>query len=161
MPALEPACIEVIRPGFLTTVQDLGRTGYQRFGMPVGGAMDPIALCLANRLVGNADGAAALEITVKGPEVLFVSDAIVALTGALRLTVKLSSSSNLRSPLTAMLIWTVVSPGMIDKLPLVVPLIMLVVGARFSAENSEWNDPDVTTSTSVKVPIVAAKYRIA
>ena len=76
MPALEPACIEVIRPGFLTTVQDLGRTGYQRFGMPVGGAMDPIALCLANRLVGNADGAAALEITVKGPEVLFVSDAI-------------------------------------------------------------------------------------
>ena len=81
MPALEPACIEVIRPGFLTTVQDLGRTGYQRFGMPVGGAMDPIALCLANRLVGNADGAAALEITVKGPEILFVSDAIVALTG--------------------------------------------------------------------------------
>lgn len=82
MQALEPARFRVIRPGLLTTVQDLGRFGYQRFGMPVGGAMDTVALRLANRLVGNPDQAAALEITVTGPELVFESDAVIALTGA-------------------------------------------------------------------------------
>src|SRR5947207_2908791 len=50
---------------------------------------------------------------------------------------------------------------LIDKLALVVPVIVLPDCVRFSAENSHWNDPDVTRSTSVKVPIVALKYRIA
>jgi len=72
----------VIRPGWLTTVQDLGRPGYQRFGMPVGGAMDPVALRLANRLVGNPDSAAALEMTVQGPALLFEQEAVIALAGA-------------------------------------------------------------------------------
>ena len=78
---LEPARIRVVRPGFSTTVQDLGRVGFQRFGMPVSGAMDPVALRLANRLVGNADHLAALEITVQGPELLFETDAVIAITG--------------------------------------------------------------------------------
>ncbi len=73
--------LHVVRPGLLTTVQDLGRVGYQRFGMPVGGAMDPLALRLANRLVGNPDGAAALEATVTGPELSFEGDAVIAITG--------------------------------------------------------------------------------
>jgi antagonist of KipI len=72
----------MLRPGWLTTVQDLGRFGFQRFGVPVGGAMDGVAFRLANRLVGNLDRAAALEITVQGPEVVFEREAVIALTGA-------------------------------------------------------------------------------
>ncbi len=82
MQGREPARFRVIRPGLLTTVQDLGRFGYQRFGMPVSGAMDRVALRLANRLVGNPAHAAALEITVTGPELIFESDVVIALTGA-------------------------------------------------------------------------------
>ncbi len=73
--------LHVVRPGLLTTVQDLGRFGSQRFGMPVSGAMDPLALRLANRLVGNPDGAAGLEATLTGPELSFEGDAVIAITG--------------------------------------------------------------------------------
>ena len=73
--------ITVIRPGLLTTVQDLGRFGLQHFGVPVSGAMDGDALRVANRLVGNADNAAALEITLVGPELEFLDDMLIALTG--------------------------------------------------------------------------------
>jgi antagonist of KipI len=82
MPHPDPARFCVIRPGFLTTVQDLGRFGFQRFGMPVAGAMDSVALRFANRLVGNSDDAAALEMTVKGADLVFESDGVIALTGA-------------------------------------------------------------------------------
>ncbi len=76
------ARLRVVRPGLFTTVQDLGRFGYQRFGMSVGGAMDRLALRFANRLVGNPDEAAALEITVRGPELVFDNEAVIAVTGA-------------------------------------------------------------------------------
>lgn len=78
----QAARLRVARSGLLTTVQDLGRFGYQRFGMSVGGAMDRFALRCANRLVGNPDQAAALEITVRGPELVFDCEAMVAVTGA-------------------------------------------------------------------------------
>jgi antagonist of KipI len=71
-----------MRPGLLTTVQDLGRHGLQHVGLSPGGAMDPVSLTLANALVGNPPGAAALEITVIGPELLFEHDTLVALCGA-------------------------------------------------------------------------------
>lgn len=58
----------VIRPGMLTTVQDLGRWGYQHSGVPVAGPMDSYSHRLANQLVGNDSAAAALEITLIGPE---------------------------------------------------------------------------------------------
>lgn len=73
---------EVLRPGLLTTVQDRGRSGYQKFGVPVSGAVDAIALRVANVLVGNPQGAAALEMTALGPELRFAADAVMALTGA-------------------------------------------------------------------------------
>lgn len=76
-----PTRLNVVRPGLFTTVQDLGRIGYQRFGVPVAGAMDPWAFRCANRLVGNPDSAAALEITVLGPELFFERSAVVALAG--------------------------------------------------------------------------------
>jgi len=74
--------IEVLRPGILTTVQDRGRFGYQKFGVPVSGGMDEIALRVANALVGNTQGAAGLEITAMGPQLRFPADTVVALTGA-------------------------------------------------------------------------------
>lgn len=73
--------IRVLRPGLLTTVQDLGRWGKQRYGVVVGGAMDSFALRMANLLVGNEENAAALEMTLLGPTLRFEQDALVALCG--------------------------------------------------------------------------------
>src|SRR5262245_11070779 len=68
--------------GPLTTIQDLGRPGYLRVGIPGSGPMDVTAFVLANRLAGNADGAAALECTLIGPRVEFGDDRTVAIAGA-------------------------------------------------------------------------------
>jgi antagonist of KipI len=68
--------------GPLTTIQDLGRPGHLRVGIPASGPMDHDAFLLANRLVGNADGAAALECTLIGPRVEFTDQRAVAVTGA-------------------------------------------------------------------------------
>ena len=72
----------VADPGLLTTVQDLGRYGHQRVGVPQSGPMDRLAFVVANRLVGNDDGAAALECTIKGPRLEVREPTIVAVAGA-------------------------------------------------------------------------------
>ena len=72
----------VAKPGLLTTVQDLGRVGYQRHGMIVGGAVDAFAMKVANLLVGNDPGAAVLEMALIGPDLAFDRPALVALCGA-------------------------------------------------------------------------------
>ena len=72
----------VENPGVLTTVQDEGRYGYERFGMSPSGPMDSRAFHIANILVGNPWGESALEVTVLGPSLRFDGDAIIALTGA-------------------------------------------------------------------------------
>lgn len=74
--------MRIIRPGQLTTVQDLGRRGYRAAGVPLSGAMDPLALRIANSLVGNPESAAVLELTLVGPEVEFSADTLIALGGA-------------------------------------------------------------------------------
>lgn len=74
--------LRVIRSGMLTTVQDLGRRGRLAEGVPNGGAADPFALRVANLLVGNPEGAAALETTLTGPELEFEEAAWVAVCGA-------------------------------------------------------------------------------
>ncbi|MGI9499625.1 MAG: biotin-dependent carboxyltransferase family protein [Geminicoccaceae bacterium] len=74
--------LKVINPGLLTTVQDLGRPGYFHLGIPIGGAMDRLAMRCANMLVGNHEEAAGLEAVFMGPELEFTSDALVAVTGA-------------------------------------------------------------------------------
>jgi biotin-dependent carboxylase-like uncharacterized protein len=74
--------IEVIAPGPLATVQDLGRVGYASLGVPRSGAFDRAALRLANRLVGNPPGAAAIEVTFGGLRLHLRQPATVALTGA-------------------------------------------------------------------------------
>lgn len=72
----------ILRPGLLTTLQDAGRFGYQQVGVIVSGPMDARALRVANLLVGNPGGAAALEITLLGPKIRFEADHLIALTGA-------------------------------------------------------------------------------
>jgi antagonist of KipI len=72
----------ILRPGLHTTVQDLGRYGLQHLGVVPGGAMDRVAHRIANALVGNDAGAATLECTVLGPEIVFDAPALVALAGA-------------------------------------------------------------------------------
>jgi biotin-dependent carboxylase-like uncharacterized protein len=72
---------EVLDAGGLTTVQDLGRYGFQRYGVPVSGAMDAFALRVANLLVGNAETDACLELTLAGPQLLCLADTVVAVTG--------------------------------------------------------------------------------
>lgn len=73
--------IEVLRAGLQTTVQDLGRPGFRAAGVPAGGAMDPWSARAANRLVGNPDGAALLEIALAGPTLRFEEPATVAWVG--------------------------------------------------------------------------------
>ncbi len=78
-----PATIDVIEPGVQSTVQDWpGRQGYWDVGVPPSGPMDALSMRLANRLVGNPEGAAALELTVSGPTLKFNCDCVVALSGA-------------------------------------------------------------------------------
>ena len=78
-----PLSIDVLAPGTQSMVQDYpGRTGYWDIGVPPSGPMDHLALRLANRAVGNPEGAAALELTVTGPTLKFNTDTVIALTGA-------------------------------------------------------------------------------
>lgn len=74
--------IHVEAPGLLTTVQDLGREGFGPAGVSASGAADPIALRLGNRLAGNPEHAAALEMTLLGGTFVFPEGAVCALTGS-------------------------------------------------------------------------------
>lgn len=73
--------IRVIKPGAFTTVQDTGRYGYQRYGVPVGGSMDRYAGAVANILCGNSWDAALLEISFHGTKLFFDEDHLVSFTG--------------------------------------------------------------------------------
>lgn len=75
------ADLTVLRPGMLASVQDLGRHGLRQLGICPGGALDTLALTLANRLVGNADGAAGLELTMGACELRFERATRIALAG--------------------------------------------------------------------------------
>ena len=76
------SALVIDRPGMLTTVQDLGRHGSQGLGVSPSGAMDTWSARLANRLVGNPDRAAVLEVTMVGPRVTVERDAWIAVVGA-------------------------------------------------------------------------------
>src|SRR3954447_13690738 len=74
--------ITVLRPGLLTTIQDLGRWGHQGSGVPVAGPMDAYSHRLANRRASNDDGLAALEVTLIGPELVARGRVVCAVAGA-------------------------------------------------------------------------------
>ncbi len=73
--------ITIIKPGISCSIQDLGRWGYQQFGVPIGGAMDSISAATANRICGNDDSEALLECTLNGLEIKFNSTIVFALSG--------------------------------------------------------------------------------
>jgi len=74
--------LQIIRPGLLTTIQDLGRYGHQASGVPVAGPMDTFSHRLANQLAGNDPDAATLEVTLIGPELIAEVDTTMAIAGA-------------------------------------------------------------------------------
>jgi biotin-dependent carboxylase-like uncharacterized protein len=74
--------LEVLEPGLLLTVQDLGRRGFEHLGVPRAGAADPLALARANAAVGNDPGAAALEATLLGPRLRALREVDIAVAGA-------------------------------------------------------------------------------
>ena len=73
---------DITEPGLSTTVQDQGRIGYYRYGIPQGGSMDQYSATLGNRLVGNTAAEAVLECTYIGPKLVTTKDAVLAVTGA-------------------------------------------------------------------------------
>jgi antagonist of KipI len=73
--------IKVLRPGLLTSLQDLGRYGYQKHGVIVSGGMDTYSLRAANILVGNVEREGVLEITLLGPSLMLEKDTLLAITG--------------------------------------------------------------------------------
>jgi KipI family sensor histidine kinase inhibitor len=74
--------LEISRAGLFTIVQDLGRYGYQKYGVALTGAVDSISLRAANLIIGNNDNDAALEITLLGPHIKVLTDTVVCVTGA-------------------------------------------------------------------------------
>ena len=73
--------ITVVQPGTFTTVQDIGRTGFLRYGIPESGALDKYSLRCANLLIGNEEGAAGLEATLFGPRLKFSNQTRIAICG--------------------------------------------------------------------------------
>lgn len=73
--------IKVLKPGLLSSIQDLGRTGYQKFGVIASGAMDPFSHRMANLLSGNEENDSALEITMMGPTLTFEEDTLISICG--------------------------------------------------------------------------------
>jgi KipI family sensor histidine kinase inhibitor len=85
--SIAPECvtqtnITILQPGLMTTVQDLGRSGFRSSGVPSGGVADRVSAMLANSILGNPENAALLEYTILGPTLQFQTDTVIALTGA-------------------------------------------------------------------------------
>ncbi len=74
--------LKVLKPGFFSTIQDLGRFGYRSMGVPVSGGMDALAVRKANLLLENQPNDAVMEITMTGPTLLFETPTYICLTGA-------------------------------------------------------------------------------
>jgi len=74
--------VKVINPGIYSTIQDLGRLGFQKFGVPISGVMDSYSAKLANAILKNDDNDAVMEITIKGPVLEFQTKTAICITGA-------------------------------------------------------------------------------
>lgn len=73
--------ITILKPGFMSSVQDLGRRGFQQYGVPIGGAMDAVAAAMANIICGNDENEAVIEMTLHGTEIMFNEKAYCAISG--------------------------------------------------------------------------------
>lgn len=74
--------IEVLQPGLFSSIQDLGRFGFQKFGVPQSGVMDRYAMRICNLILGNPENASVLEITMQGPKLKFNSQTSICISGA-------------------------------------------------------------------------------
>ncbi|WP_174732436.1 biotin-dependent carboxyltransferase family protein [Mesobacillus harenae] len=74
--------IKILKPGLLSSIQDLGRYGYQKYGVIASGVMDPLAHRLANLLVGNNELEPTMEISLLGPTIQFEEDMLISIAGA-------------------------------------------------------------------------------
>ncbi|HEX5669324.1 MAG TPA: hypothetical protein VFX73_11000 [Chitinophagaceae bacterium] len=90
--------VTILKTGIQCTVQDQGRRGYQRYGVPVSGAMDKHAAAVANMLCGNAFDAAVLEFVLHGASIRFDDDALIAFAGGGAVPVVVSSPPYLQGP---------------------------------------------------------------
>ena len=92
------AVLEVLESGAFVTVQDLGRPGYRKYGVPVSGALDPLSLRAANALLGNEPGAAGLEIFVQGPTLKVLSSPVrIALAGQIAAKIETAQGKNFQA----------------------------------------------------------------
>lgn len=131
--------VRVVNPGLFTTVQDLGRKGWQRFGVPVAGVFDTLAARVANWLVGNRGGEALLEVTYAGPTLVTDTPLMVAITGG-QLEASLAGQP---MPLWQSFLW---QPGQELKIG------NLTSGARaYVAVQGGWQVPAVMGSRSTYV----------
>ena len=73
--------ITILKPGMMSSVQDLGRRGFQQFGVPIGGAMDRVSASLANIICGNDENEAVIEMTLHGASFMFNEGAFCAIVG--------------------------------------------------------------------------------
>lgn len=73
--------IKVLKSGFYTSIQDLGRIGFQEYGVPISGAMDQYAAGVANALLGNDENCSVMEITMTGPTLQFDCDTMICISG--------------------------------------------------------------------------------
>ena len=73
--------ITILKPGMMSSVQDLGRWGFQQFGVPIGGAMDKVSAALANIICGNDENEAVIEMTLHGTSIMFNAQTYCALSG--------------------------------------------------------------------------------
>ncbi len=135
----------VVRPGLFTTVQDRGRVGYRRFGVPVGGAFDSGAFDLANALLGNDPGAAALELTLLGGSFRAEADLAIALAGA-PLTATVEPESGEARP------WSIPQAGTLRRGE-TLSLLGSRLGVRaYLAVRGGWRTPVVLGSRSTETP---------
>ena len=74
--------IEIIKSGLYSTIQDLGRFGHENYGVPISGSMDQFSSILSNKLLGNKDNDAVMEITMTGPVLKFLDETKICITGA-------------------------------------------------------------------------------
>ncbi|OYX28570.1 MAG: allophanate hydrolase [Flavobacteriales bacterium 32-35-8] len=74
--------VKVLKPGFYSTIQDMGRFGFQDYGVPYAGVMDTYAASVANMVLGNDENAAVLEMTMTGPTLQFDCETSICLSGA-------------------------------------------------------------------------------
>mgnify|MGYP001169548020 CR=1 FL=1 len=74
--------IEVLKSGFYSTIQDLGRFGFENYGVPISGSMDQFSSIISNKLLGNKDNDAVMEITMTGPVLKFLETTKISITGA-------------------------------------------------------------------------------